>query len=136
MSIDLVVPVYNEEQTIPGFLENIENQTTSAGEKLPRGFVRVIVVDNGSTDSTVQIVEDQRKHGALAITLVHEPCKSHIAARIRGADYAIQSDTQSQRPLLVNCDVDTRYQATWIAEIAARLSRNSAVDVLSYAGYF
>lgn len=47
--ISLVIPVYNEEESIEGLIENIEHQTLQPNE--------IIFVDGGSTDKTIDIIE-------------------------------------------------------------------------------
>lgn len=47
--ISLVIPVYNEEVSIEGLIENIRQQTCQPAE--------IIFVDGGSTDKTIEIIE-------------------------------------------------------------------------------
>lgn len=47
--ISLVIPVYNEEESIEGLIENIKQQTYQPNE--------TIFVDGGSTDKTIEIIE-------------------------------------------------------------------------------
>ena len=58
-SITIVIPTLNEEKNLPVCLASIERQD------YPRSLVEVIVVDNGSGDSTVAVA---RKHGAKVLT--------------------------------------------------------------------
>ena len=57
LMLSIVVPVLNEEESIESALKNI-------GEAIERSVVKceVIVVDNGSVDSTVEIVERRQRH--------------------------------------------------------------------------
>ena len=54
MKISVVVPVYNRENTIVQCLDSIVNQTYKPYE--------VIVVDDLSTDNTIELVEIGRAH--------------------------------------------------------------------------
>jgi glycosyltransferase involved in cell wall biosynthesis len=135
MGADLVVPVYNEEDELPGFLDNMLEQTDDVGRPLRPGSLRVIVVDNGSTDRTREVLESYAA-SPLRLVILDEPIKSHIQARIRGAT-AVMNDTGiRQYPILVNADVDTRFDRRWIFDITRRLVADAPVDVLSYAGFF
>jgi glycosyltransferase involved in cell wall biosynthesis len=66
MKIDLIIPARNEEQNIPALLAAIPREQ----------FRHIIIVDNGSTDSTAQLAheggavvvrEDQRGYGAACL---------------------------------------------------------------------
>jgi glycosyltransferase involved in cell wall biosynthesis len=48
MKLSIIIPVYNEEKTIIEILDRVKNQQISGVEK------EIIVVDDGSTDSTIQ----------------------------------------------------------------------------------
>ncbi|RAL23726.1 UDP-glucose--dolichyl-phosphate glucosyltransferase [Lujinxingia litoralis] len=68
MVIDVLIPVLNEEESLPLVLDAI-----------PKEWVRrVVVVDNGSTDASAQRA---REHGAC---VVEEPQRGYGAACLRG----------------------------------------------------
>ncbi len=62
--LSIVVPVYNEAQTIEQVLERVESIDIGALER------EVIVVDDGSTDGSAQIIEKRMEHGT-ALRLAH-----------------------------------------------------------------
>ena len=62
MKISLVIPCYNEESSIGPCLEAVKAQT--------RQFDEILVVDNNSTDSTVEVVESYL--GELPIRVLTE----------------------------------------------------------------
>lgn len=65
-SIELVIPVYNEERIL-------EKQLLPVLSSVPREF-RVTVVENGSTDSTADILEAfQKEYGNLNVISLPEP---------------------------------------------------------------
>lgn len=51
MKLSIVVPCYNEEQNIPLILERF-------GEMIERDDIEVILVDNGSTDNSAQVLTE------------------------------------------------------------------------------
>lgn len=62
--LSIVVPVYNEAQTIEQVLDLVDAIDVGPLEK------EVIVVDDGSTDGSAQIIEDRMRHGT-ALRLAH-----------------------------------------------------------------
>lgn len=77
MRVSVVIPAYNEESHLRGCLECITSQT------LPRDQFEVILVDNGSTDSTVAIAESFA--GKFNLRIASIPKGSISAVRNYGA---------------------------------------------------
>ena len=70
VSLDVVVPVYNEESALPQLIQSVQHcfgdlARTEAG----LGPVRIIFVDDGSTDSSSSLIADEIKRG-LQATLI------------------------------------------------------------------
>lgn len=91
--IDLVLPVLNEEEALPWVLSRI-----------PSG-VRPIVVDNGSTDASVQTA---LAHNAMVIV---EPQRGFGAACATGLAYA-------SAPLVAFCDADASIDPSFVLSVA------------------
>lgn len=60
--ITVIVPCYNVENTIKYTLQSLENQTYKR--------FKVILVNDGSTDNTLQIIEEYKKHSVLHINVI------------------------------------------------------------------
>jgi len=58
MKLSVIIPVYNERETIAEVIERVK------AVKLNK---EIIVVDDGSTDGTVEILRDQREDGVLTV---------------------------------------------------------------------
>jgi glycosyltransferase involved in cell wall biosynthesis len=80
MRLGVVVPAYNEAHGIHATLDALAAQ-------IDRDFF-VVVVDNGSTDGTADVVR-HRDPGGLDITLIDEPLKGTGAAADTGMRHAI-----------------------------------------------
>jgi glycosyltransferase involved in cell wall biosynthesis len=91
-SIELMVPIYNEEESIEAFVKTVESHL----HDLPYNF-SFIFVDDGSTDSTVQILQ----------TLPTWPTRIIKLSRNYGKEIAVQCGLdQSNADALVLLDVD------------------------------
>ncbi len=88
--IDVIIPVFNEEQSIGLVLEDI-----------PSAYVReVIVCNNGSTDRTAQ------RAGATGATVLFEPQKGYGSACLKGMDYIRAKAPEDQPDIVVFLDGD------------------------------
>jgi len=86
MKISVIVPVYNEEETIGECLEALTNQDYSKPD------FEIIVVDDGSTDKTPQIVNkvlrEARESGTPFKSVRSQEREGRALARLRGAEEA------------------------------------------------
>lgn len=71
--VSVIVPVYNDAQRLAICLEALDNQT------YPCDRYEVIVVDNGSTDQPIAVVEKFRQ-----ASIIYEATRGSYAARNRG----------------------------------------------------
>lgn len=83
LDMSVVIAVYNRETLIERTLDSIFRQTW------PK--LHIIVVDNGSTDRTVEVVEGWRERNCTEgcgrrLTLMHEPRPGAAGARRRGVE--------------------------------------------------
>lgn len=77
LRVDVVIPAFNVERYIAGCLESLKSEQHEIGS--------IQVVDNGSTDSTVQVVEEwAAANPEMPIALSSESIQSACAARNRG----------------------------------------------------
>jgi glycosyltransferase involved in cell wall biosynthesis len=95
--ISIVIPALNEEKFIGRCLESLKNQDF-------KDTYEIIVVDNGSTDSTAKIA------GEMGARVVICPQKGVSYARQAGAQAALGE-------IIVQTDADTIYPRWWLARI-------------------
>jgi glycosyltransferase involved in cell wall biosynthesis len=97
MRVSVTIPVLNEEDLIGECLENLRQQSDPVDE--------IIVVDNGSTDSTVDIAR-----ATPGVTVISEPRRGVTYARNAGF-------AASTGDILGRIDADTFVSPGWAAAI-------------------
>lgn len=112
MKISVVIPAYNEEKYLPDTLESVK--------KLDRKPEETVIVDGGSTDSTVNIA---KKAGAITLVVPH-----------RGIGYARQQGLlAASGDIVAFTDADTILPHDWLNKIEEALSLPNVSGV--YGGY-
>jgi glycosyltransferase involved in cell wall biosynthesis len=119
-----ITPVKNEAENLPRLAQSLVEQTVPLTEW--------IVVDNGSTDATVEIVEAlAREHGWIRLARI--PGES-LAARGRLSVRAFNAGYASlDRPLdfVSNIDADISLPATYFETLLARFAADPNVGLAS-----
>jgi glycosyltransferase involved in cell wall biosynthesis len=115
MSMWVVVPAYNEAGSIGQTLHSLAGQTD-------RDFT-LLVVDNGSADSTVDIVCAFAATAPFPVRVVVEPEKGVGCAVDTGFRYAIDGGAT----LLARTDADCLPQPGWIAAARAEFERGAGM---------
>jgi dolichyl-phosphate beta-glucosyltransferase len=95
----IVIPAYNEEKRLPGFLKDVRNYLNKKDEKF-----EVIVVDDGSKDETAKIVERIASEDPRIRLLKQIPNQGKGAAVKRGVldakgDFVIFADADGATPI-------------------------------------
>lgn len=120
MTVSLVIPVYNAQDTIKPCLEAIAGQ-----ERKPE---QVILVDNGSNDNTMGIIKDFMKNNpGLEILLLSEDKKGPGAARNKGLAFA-------REDYIVFTDSDCFPRPDWIKNMLG-LYQRYGVDAIGGLTY-
>ena len=115
--ISLIATVLNEGDSIRQLLDSIIAQTRPADE--------VVIVDGGSSDNTVAIIEGYRDR--LPLQLIAQP-GCNISA---GRNCAIRA---ARGDIIAVTDAGVRLNKTWLDEISAPLLGDSGLD--GVAGFF
>ncbi|MFH1722914.1 MAG: glycosyltransferase [Candidatus Altiarchaeota archaeon] len=112
--VDIVIPSFNSHATIGYVLSVIEHQSLLPGE--------VIVVDDGSTDDSVRVVEDFRNNSKLKIVLIKQKNQGPATARNKGAKKA-------KGDIIVFLDADCKPRKNWLLEMVNPFSDSAIVGV-------
>ena len=124
--IYLVLPAYNEEGDIGGLLESVENSASGFPEKLT-----IIVVDDGSRDNTVEVVE---KHGgSVPVKVVSHKKNMGLGPAILTGVKTVCSDA-SPDDVAVFMDADNTHSPEYI-NLMYDLIKNKSKDVVIASRY-
>ncbi len=109
LRVSIVIPVYNEEDSLDACLQAIKQQTVRPFE--------VIVVDNNSTDSTVLIAQKYK-----FVRVLHEKRQGVVYARNRAFNAA-------RGDIIGRIDADSQLSRDWVASVQQVFADN--VDCVS-----
>jgi glycosyltransferase involved in cell wall biosynthesis len=116
--VAVIVTVLNEESTIVSLLESLRNQSRSASE--------VIIVDGGSTDTTVDLLKKYRtQHKNFSLQVISKP-----GNRSFGRNTAIKA---SKAQWIAITDAGCVPEKHWLKSLLAR-QRQTGAEVV--AGYY
>jgi dolichyl-phosphate beta-glucosyltransferase len=104
-SLSLVIPAYNEEVRLPALLETLAAEADAAAAAAGTRLQEVLIVDDGSTDRTRQMLEAAgREYERVEPVLEFERNRGKGAAFAAGAlraegDYVLLADVDLSTPL-------------------------------------
>ena len=122
----VVIPCLNERLTI-----GITVRSVGFGASIPPPRdATLVIVDNGSTDGTLQELEKLVAAGPPGRILIgHEAEKGYVPPRRRGIDIATAACSQASialdSALILQCDADTKYDPGYISAFSSMASTSS-----------
>lgn len=120
VKISVIIPVLNEEKTILGLLTSLRKQTLQPTE--------VILVDGGSTDNTLTLLEkDTSKKNFVNLKIISLPNSNRSQARNAGI-LAAQSE------IIAVTDAGCYPQPDWLEKLVAPFENSKQTDVV--AGFY
>ncbi len=117
--VSVISTVYNEADAIERLLASIESQTVRPDE--------VVIVDGGSRDGTVSILEQHARSGALPLLVLVQP-GCNIS---EGRNAAI---AEAHGDIIAVTDAGVRLEPDWLQRLVAPFSSTTPPDVVS--GFF
>ena len=116
MTLWIVVPAFNEAESLPQVLPDIAQAATAIDPG-----ARVLVVDDGSTDGTPQIVEQIREERPEVLLISLGGNKGKAAALKRGLGLAVESGARdiSSDETESTVAASSRRTRSWLAAVPA-----------------
>ena len=117
--LTVVVACKNEAHRLEEFIKGLAHQTTSAAE--------IIVVDDNSTDATLQVARQLAQQGQVKISV--------IANKGRGKKAAIRTGIQNtQTKWVITTDADVLCPEKWLESMGRSIARHTDGKVGAIAG--
>lgn len=117
VQISVIMPVYNGEKTIDRALKSIIGQTLKANK------YEIIVVNDGSTDKTLKVLETYKDK----IKLINQKNKGYIAAAIRAYE-------EAQGNYVIKLDADDEFEKNCLVEMYNLIEKEKVAFV--YSDYY
>jgi glycosyltransferase involved in cell wall biosynthesis len=108
LAASVIIPALNAERTLPDLLAALKSQRGAGG-------FEIIVVDNGSTDRTVEIAR------GTGVKVLHQPVRGPSAARNLGL-------AQAQAEIVVFTDADTIPTQRWLASLLSAFADSQTIQ--------
>jgi dolichyl-phosphate beta-glucosyltransferase len=118
IDLSVVVPVYNGEPFIARTIAELIDFAASRDEP-----TELVVVDDGSTDRTAEIIEETTAEASIPVQFIRSPRNEGKGAAITRAMTAAQGQYR------VFLDADLAYSPQSIAEVRAKLADGSDVVI-------
>lgn len=125
MKISLVVPVYNEEEAIPIFYEEVRK-----ADFLQKYLIEIIFINDGSKDNTEHIINSLSNNDDLVKALSFTRNFGKEPALFAGLEYAsgdavIPIDVDLQDPIEVIPELIKKWEEGYDVVLAKRIDRSS-----------
>ena len=118
LPISVIVCTHNRATLLPNVLTQLCNQD------YPLESFEIIIVDNGSTDETAQVVQRFKPDRKLTLRFVQETRLGVTFARNRGAE-------EAQNPYLVYLDDDCSVDSDWLRQLVSGFGLSDQVSVVA-----
>ncbi len=121
MKVSVIATILNEARALDRLLNSLAGQTRPPDE--------VVIADGGSTDGSLEILEEWRQEGWLSLQVLHQP-GANISA---GRNAAIAAATGD---ILAVTDAGVRLERGWLEALVAPFAQQQDRFVSVVSGWF
>jgi hypothetical protein len=129
----VVMPCLNEVSYLRSTCESLGFGTGST----PPVLCSLVLVDNGSTDGTLDVCHQLRDEVGPSITIAQEPIRGHVPARHRGnlvaAQLAKSAGVPDTAALIIQVDADTQYSPGYVDSIRESFQSSPNAGIMGQA---
>ncbi len=141
LKLDIVAPVYNEEKVIGIFLKELSSQLSLIRNKHPELDVRVILVDDGSTDGTVEQIINHPTNVQISLLRLsrnfgHQNAVWAGMESVRISSYCIVMDSDLQDPPKLISNILDAFLLKHPVVLMQRISRTDSKVKVIFAKLF
>jgi dolichol-phosphate mannosyltransferase len=122
MRVSVVIPVHNEADNIPTLLDEVHQALNDFCE------YEIVVVDDGSSDSTPNVLEKSSESLSTMRVLRHENCCGQSTALITGVRSA-------EHPIICTLDGDGQNDPADLPKMITALTSSGSNELAMIAGY-
>ena len=115
-SVSIVIPVYEEEESLPHLYKSIKEVM----DKLKRKY-EIVFVDDGSKDGTLKVLESYQKKDPAVVVVSFRRNFGQTAAMAAGFEYA-------QGDIIVTMDADLQNDPTDIPKLLEKMKGHDVVS--------
>lgn len=126
MTIFIVLPAYNEEQSLPPLLDAIGEFAQDFDRP-----VKTIVVDDGSSDATAGLALSHSLAAAGSLEVVPHEVNKGLAAAVDTGINAFLERSESDGDIMVTMDADNTHNPAYIHELAERIDGGAGLVICS-----
>lgn len=123
MRVSVVIPVHNEAENIERLLLEVESALT------PEGHFEIVVVDDGSSDNTAQILNDLKQTVKTLRVIRHKSCYGQSTALMTGIRAAVS-------PLIATLDGDGQNDPSDLPRMIHQIHSSPQESVLKMVAGF
>jgi dolichol-phosphate mannosyltransferase len=126
MTVYIVLPAYNEEGAIGSLLDRVSSHGSDLGAN-----VRVIVVDDGSSDRTVDIAGSHPLAAAGSLEVVRHVINRGLAAAVETGIAEFLKRAGDPDDVMVTMDADDTHDPVYVAGLLERIRAGADIAICS-----
>lgn len=126
MKVYYVLPAFNEEKGLPLLLDKIRDVAVEGAE-----FVKVVIVDDGSSDATIKVCEKHILAAEGRLEIVPHEVNMGLAAAVRTGIFAFLDRTDSPDDIMITMDADNTHDPIYVPELVRKINDGAGMAICS-----